>query len=134
MKVRVVLAIAAIALAVAPAARAASLPDLPGMGPAQKAVGGSATTTTAPATRTKPAVPASVSAASSGSQASTAEAEKTIRGLPGAGAIPVIGNTQSKPASSHSTIPGMDNLVVLAAIGSFAALGSLYLLRRLNRI
>jgi len=133
MRFRVVLAVAALAFAIAPVARAASLPDLPGMGPAQKAVGGNsvATTSSAPATRTKRTLP--VTATSSSSQASVTDSgAKAIRNLPGAGALPVIGKAQR--TSARSAIPGQDTLVVLAALGSFAALAALYMLRRLNRI
>jgi hypothetical protein len=133
MRFRVVLAVAALAVALAPAAHAASLPDLPGMGTAQKAVGGQSTaTTTAPAVH-KRTVP--TTAASSSSQSpSTTDMAKTIRSLPGGSMLPVIGKVQGGLTSSHGTIPGMDTMVVLAALGSFAALGSLYLMRRLNRV
>jgi len=135
MRIRVVLAVAALAFVLAPAARAATLPDLPGMGPAQKAVGGGATTTSAstPTTRAKRMTPTTTSASTS-EASTTADAAKTIRSLPGGAALPVIGKVQSGLASARGAIPGPDGLVVLAALGSFAALGSLYLLRRLNRI
>lgn len=134
MRFRVVLAVAALAVALAPAAHAATLPDLPGMGPAQKAVGGQsvATTASAPTSRTHRTPTVTANAASS-SKTSTADAEKTIRNLPGGAALPVIGKVGGL-TSSHSAVPGTDTMVVLAALGSFAALGSLYLLRKLGRI
>ena len=82
MRFRVVFAVAALAFALAPAARAATLPDLPGMGPAQKAVGGNTPTasTSTPTTQAKPALPATRTAPSQ--SASTADAAKSIRSLP----------------------------------------------------
>ena len=129
MRFRAVFAVAALAFALAPA----TLPDLPGMGPAQKAVGGktpSAPTST-PTTHANPALPTTRTASSRSPL--TADAAKTIRNLPGTGVLPVIGKVGGL-TSAHGAIPGPDGLVVLAALGSFAALGSLYLLRRLNRI
>src|SRR5438067_12317004 len=91
MRFRVLFAVAAVAFVLAPAERAATLPDLPGMGPAQKAVGGksAATSVSTPTSRTKPATPTTTTASAQSSV--TADAAKTIRSLPGAGAIPVIG-------------------------------------------
>ncbi len=133
MRFRVLFAVAAVAFALAPAAHAATLPDLPGMGPAQKAVGGqpAATTVSTPTRRMNTATP--TTSTSNANSLGAADAAKSIRGLPGAGVLPIIGKVGGL-ASAHSTIPATDGLVVLAALGSFAALGSLYLLRRLNRI
>jgi hypothetical protein len=133
MRLRVCFAVAVLALAVAPAAGAATLPSLPGMGVAQKAVGTDTASTaqTTRITRTKRTPPTTSSASASSSDTSQAAA-KTIRDLPGGGALPVIGKAQT--TSSHSALPGADSLLLLAALGSFTALGALYSLRRLGRI
>src|SRR5439155_6174562 len=108
----------------------------PGMGAAQKAVGGKEATPTASTTsRAKPPLPvANASASSSSGSLNTADAAKSLGNLPGTGAIPVIGKMSGAMTSSRGAIPGADNLVVLAALGSFAALGALHMLRRLGRI
>jgi Flp pilus assembly secretin CpaC len=141
MRLRVVLAVAALALALAPAAHAASLPDLPGMGPAAKAIGQHAQTadsTTAAPVRTTGSAPSGVASASGASTAPAAgvnaQLVKPITSLPGGGAIPVIGALRGATAASRGVVPGPDALVVIAALGSFAALTALYMLRRLNRV
>jgi hypothetical protein len=56
--------------------------------------------------------------------------------LPGGDVIPALsGRVNAGLSSAHSPLPaGPDGLVLLAALGSFAALGALYMLRRLGRI
>jgi hypothetical protein len=133
MRIRVAFAVAALALFAAPAAVASTLPDLPGMGTAQKATANqtiatpSAAKTSTVTTNATPVVQKASAAAGS-----TADLAKPIRSLPGGNLIPAIGG--SVKTSSRSALPGPDGLVVFAAIGSFAALGALYLLRRLGRI
>ena len=60
MRFRVLFAVAAVAFVLAPAARAATLPDLPGMGPAQKAVGGKSAATSVSTPNRRPPGQASV--------------------------------------------------------------------------
>jgi len=133
MRFRVVFAIATFAFVIAPVARAATLPDLPGMGPAQKAVSGHDVTTTSSAP-SRPSLPAAAKPATTTSSAQTSispDAVNTIKSLPGEGAVPVISTLKT---SAHSPIAGQDTLVMIAALGSFAGLGALYMLRRLGRI
>lgn len=138
MRLRIAFAVAVTALCAAPVARAASLPDLPGMATAQKATGGGTLATPSggraatPASAAQPAVKASASAPS----ATSADLAKPIRALPGGAVIPALsGRVSAGLSSSRTALPiGPDGLVVIAALGSFAALGALYLLRRLGRI
>ena len=136
MRSRVVLAIVAVAFVAAPVAHAATLPDMPGMGVAEDAVSGraSTTTTTKSAPAPKPAVPGTPTTSDAKPSTSLAEAAKSLSKLPGTGVIPSLSKASANLTSSRSVIPGPDALVMLAAFGSFAALGALYMLRRLGRI
>ncbi len=138
MRSRIVLGVVAIVFVVTPVAHAQTLPDLPGMDAANRAVGGRSVTTststkTAPAPKSAvPSTPATTSDATG--SVSTTEAAKSLRNLPGTGAIPSLSGVQANLTTSRSVMPGPDGLVVFAALGSFAALGALYMLRRLGRI
>lgn len=134
MRFRVVLATALFVFALAPLAHAATLPDLPGMDAAKKAIGNrSATTSSTSSTPTRPSTPTGGSTVGTTSNSVGSDAAKAIRNLPGTGAVPVIERVDGGLSRSDSPIASPDSLLVLAAFGSFAALGSLCLLRRLGR-
>jgi hypothetical protein len=54
----------------------------------------------------------------------------SITDLPGGGAIPVLGGKVKAGLTSNSTVADNAGLIVLAGLGSFAALAWLFYLRR----
>jgi hypothetical protein len=126
MRTRIVLGLAAAALCLAPVARASTLPDLPGMGPAQKATGGT-TPALGEAKVTQNTPTTSDHRPLAQTTTGSKPASKPTLSLPGAGALPAVGSGTF--ASEHSS-PANAGLVVAAALGSLAALAWFYYLRR----
>lgn len=130
MKIRASLLVAGLAvvpLAWAAAAQAQELPDLPGMGAASKLVGGQATATDETDASQKDGTTQSV-VTTEGAADSKAETDATpsLPDLPGLGMLPAI---KAEKAKASLPVSGA-GLEAWAALGTVAAVGGLYALRR----
>ncbi len=129
MRVGIVAALVAFSALFGATSHAGSLPGLPGMGVAEKALegrGGSSQSFSGPAPSASSA-PAPRGGTTSSSSVKPSAADSIMK-LPGTGVIPAI--AKATQAASHSRLPSTDVLAVLAAIGSATALGMLWAVRR----
>jgi hypothetical protein len=128
MRVAFVALVVGVLVLVGAASYATSLPDLPGMGSAQRAIEGK--TASGSRSGNAPAPTASAAPAPQGGSQSSSSVKPSSAGsimkLPGTGSIPAI----SDLASHRSALPRTDTLLLLAAIGTATALGMLWAVRR----
>ena len=130
-----VLTTIAFAFGLAPLAHAASFLDLPGMGTAQRAVPSASPAPAAPSQQSSNVrAPALPNSSVPKSPSTTTAQTLPLQSLPGAGVLPFLSGKLGAPSSSRSPLPSPDALLIVAAVGSFAALGALYTLRRIGRI